>query len=392
MPRLVNLRKRGFEERHLGGRRRATGPRTHRQSALRRLGRLPEQVGAPLRALGGGRGAGARLPHRRRPRRRRRRARPLRRRHPGRPQRILVGPPARRASKPSSTRRAPGDLLRQHRASGRCAGRTAAKTRCDLPQVEGLRGGSGAAPTRRAARTSGRTRAFGRPEAAITGLSFLFGGYHRLGLCVARGAGGYTVYRDQHWALEGCDLYYGDVIGDGDPADRLRERRLPLRLRRRRAAARRSRRLGVPDEPRDHRRSRPPRSARSPAAPTPRSSRPSSSNRRRRGRLRRRQPGGAAARVLRGHAVMASFTRGEGEVFNGGTTEWAHGLAAHDPFVDAHHPERAEAVRGVLSCGDRLRPIRASRRIGRRSSRRSDPPVRRRRGRPRRPPRRRAGA
>jgi hypothetical protein len=31
---------------------------------------------------------------------------------------------------------------------------------------------------------------------------------------------------------------------------------------------------------------------------------------------------------------MASFHRGAGEVFNGGTTEWAHALAAHDPFVE----------------------------------------------------------
>jgi hypothetical protein len=32
--------------------------------------------------------------------------------------------------------------------------------------------------------------------------------------------------------------------------------------------------------------------------------------------------------------VMASFKRGRGEVFNAGTTEWAHGLAAGDPFVE----------------------------------------------------------
>jgi hypothetical protein len=31
--------------------------------------------------------------------------------------------------------------------------------------------------------------------------------------------------------------------------------------------------------------------------------------------------------------VMASFARGKGEVFNGGTTEWAHGLKAGDPFI-----------------------------------------------------------
>jgi hypothetical protein len=30
---------------------------------------------------------------------------------------------------------------------------------------------------------------------------------------------------------------------------------------------------------------------------------------------------------------MAAFARGNGEVFNAGTTEWAHGLAAGDPFV-----------------------------------------------------------
>jgi hypothetical protein len=31
---------------------------------------------------------------------------------------------------------------------------------------------------------------------------------------------------------------------------------------------------------------------------------------------------------------MASFRRGKGEVFNGGTTEWAHALAARDPFIE----------------------------------------------------------
>ena len=49
----------------------------------------------------------------------------------------------------------------------------------------------------------------------------------------------------------------------------------------------------------------------------------------------------AEDRILRGHAVMASFTRGNGEVFNGGTTEWAHGLAASDPFI-------AQITRNVL--------------------------------------------
>jgi len=171
--------------------------------------------------------------------------------------------------------------------------------------------------------------AFGRPEAATTGLSFLFGGYHRLGLCVARGAGGYTVYRDKHWALEGCDLYYGDVIGSQVPLlgyenDGCRfgfdADNLPYPLAE----------LGVPEAleiialapaafaeaPGPYRPLIPPEQLEVVAeiAYGARDLR-------------------TQARVLRGHAVMASFRRGEGEVFNAGTTEWAHGLGADDPFV-----------------------------------------------------------
>jgi hypothetical protein len=39
-------------------------------------------------------------------------------------------------------------------------------------------------------------------------------------------------------------------------------------------------------------------------------------------------------KLRRGHAVMAAFRRGQGEIFNAGTTEWAYGLAAGNPFVD----------------------------------------------------------
>jgi hypothetical protein len=171
---------------------------------------------------------------------------------------------------------------------------------------------------------------FARPEAEITGLSFIFGGYHRLGLCAARGAGGYTVYRDKHWSLDGCDLFYGDVIGDAVPLvgyendgclfafDR---DGLPAPLPG----------LGVPENLEII--------ALAPAAfgePADNPYRPL---------IPPEQLGFVAkiaygnddaatqARVTRGHAVMASFKRGKGEVFNGGTTEWAHGLAAGDPFV-----------------------------------------------------------
>jgi hypothetical protein len=170
-----------------------------------------------------------------------------------------------------------------------------------------------------------------RPEAALTGLSFLLAGYHRFGMCVSRGVAGYTVWRDDHWALAGADLFWGDVFGDdcrlvgyendgcaltfGDDG-------LPYPLPR----------LGVPPnleiiatapatiaEPEQDEYSRlvPPeafdvlvRAWGGPDSPE----------------LRRR--------MLRGHAVMASFRRGAGEVFNSGTTEWAYGLAARNPFVE----------------------------------------------------------
>jgi hypothetical protein len=173
--------------------------------------------------------------------------------------------------------------------------------------------------------------ATGKPEAALTGLSFLFGGYHRFGNCVARGSCGYTVLRENHWALRGTDLYWGDVFGaecrlvgfevDGAPftigADGYAHA-LP--------------RLGVPPdldiiayapaslfEPVDQ-----PYSpiALVEALPTIAKAMGMENNATLRDRLRR------------GHALMATFGRGAGEVFNGGTTEWAYALAGRNPYVD----------------------------------------------------------
>ncbi|HEX3701342.1 MAG TPA: N,N-dimethylformamidase beta subunit family domain-containing protein [Phenylobacterium sp.] len=171
---------------------------------------------------------------------------------------------------------------------------------------------------------------FGRPEAQITGLSFIFGGYHRLGLCAARGAGGYTVYRPEHWALAGADLYWGDVFGDQAPLLGYENDGCPVTFgadgRPAPGAG-----LGTPadleiiamapaafaESPSPYRPLIPPEQLDVVA------------------RIAFGDDGPQAqARVLRGHAVMASFRRGGGEVFNAGTTEWAHGLGAGDPFVD----------------------------------------------------------
>ena len=171
--------------------------------------------------------------------------------------------------------------------------------------------------------------AFNWPEAATTGLSFLFGGYHRLGLCAARGAGGYTVYRDSHWALEGCDLYYGDVFGDALPLLGYENDGCPLAIGEDGLPGPATK-LGTPanleiiamapaafaESPSPYRALIPPEKLDVVAQIVLGDSGPE-----------------AQARMLRGHAVMASFKKGRGEVFNAGTTEWVHGLAADDPFV-----------------------------------------------------------
>ena len=172
--------------------------------------------------------------------------------------------------------------------------------------------------------------AFGRPEAEVTGLSFVYGGYHRLAMCVARGSGAYTVYDDKHWALDGSDLFYGDTFGgdiallgyenDGCPI-RFDDNGLPAA----------DGGVGVPQdlsiiaiapatlfEPAD---------IPFPAVIPPEEPEVLASI------AYGNSDADTVERLTRGHAVLASFTKGDGEVFNAGTTEWVHGLAAGDPFV-----------------------------------------------------------
>ena len=56
-------------------------------------------------------------------------------------------------------------------------------------------------------------RLTGRPENAMTGVSFSRGGYARIAGATPAGAGGYTIYRPEHWALRGTGLSYGDLLG-----------------------------------------------------------------------------------------------------------------------------------------------------------------------------------
>jgi hypothetical protein len=56
----------------------------------------------------------------------------------------------------------------------------------------------------------------GRPEWELLGAASAFGLYHRFGRATPRGVGGFVVYREDHWLLDGTGLGYGDVLGMDD--------------------------------------------------------------------------------------------------------------------------------------------------------------------------------
>jgi len=166
----------------------------------------------------------------------------------------------------------------------------------------------------------------GRPETEMTGVTFCRAGYSRVGYAGSRASGGYTIYRPDHWSLEGTDLFYGDVVGDectivGYETDGCAfrfEDGLPVPTGEDGApggfeivgVAPAS--LGEPD-------------------PTPAPGLLGQDDVR---FIASRVFDGDVERGLRGHATFGSFRRGRGEVFTAGTTEWAWALAEGDPFID----------------------------------------------------------
>ncbi|KIW75827.1 hypothetical protein Z517_10572 [Fonsecaea pedrosoi CBS 271.37] len=57
-----------------------------------------------------------------------------------------------------------------------------------------------------------------RPAAQTVGLCGLTGVYARYGVATPRSSGGFLVYRPDHWALDGTQLFYGDTFG-GNPVN-----------------------------------------------------------------------------------------------------------------------------------------------------------------------------
>jgi hypothetical protein len=55
-----------------------------------------------------------------------------------------------------------------------------------------------------------------RPENTLTGVGFLWGGYHRSHGQIMDGSGAYTVHRPDHWLFEGTALKRGEAFGGKD--------------------------------------------------------------------------------------------------------------------------------------------------------------------------------
>jgi hypothetical protein len=184
----------------------------------------------------------------------------------------------------------------------------------------------------RRATTLWSSRVVGRPENHLTGLSFTRGGYIRMGSAVPRASGGYTVWRDGHWAFGGTGLRYGDVFGTADAITVYEVDGCEWALSANDGLPVPTGRDGTPEDLTIL--------ATAPARLWSRTELPSRYRPLAHGDLEAIAAavfGGDAPEHLRrlshNHAVMGTYTRG-GTVFSAGTTDWVYGLDGHDPVVE----------------------------------------------------------
>jgi hypothetical protein len=173
-------------------------------------------------------------------------------------------------------------------------------------------------------------REVGRPENRMTGVSFVRGGYARIGRNVGMGAGGYTVYRPDHWVFAGTGVGYGDLIGARAVVVGYECDGCELELRDGLPYA--TGRDGTPENFAVL--------AIAPAKPFDRTNalRPVPAGELSEIEFNAERALGShdaatVARLEHGHAVMGVHEPG-GVVFTSGCTEWAWGLAQRDPVID----------------------------------------------------------
>ncbi|MEM7074867.1 MAG: N,N-dimethylformamidase beta subunit family domain-containing protein [Pseudomonadota bacterium] len=180
----------------------------------------------------------------------------------------------------------------------------------------------------------------GWPGAHTFGANATGGIYAGLGNCAGRGAGGFTVYRPDHWSLAGAHLGYGDNLGaearifgyEVDGMDVVMRDGLPFPTGADGASGDIqivAMGLGVNEEA-DH------------GIWGETLYIGQADARWLAGALRGGQSDAAYDRAVRGNGVMVHWHRGRGEVFNAATCEWVAGLIRHDRQVE-------QVTRNVLS-------------------------------------------
>ncbi len=173
------------------------------------------------------------------------------------------------------------------------------------------------------------------PETSTTGLTFSRGGYHRVGGAVPDGRGAYEIHAPDHWAFEGVILEPGEQLGEGSFAvgyevdgcalEWVDARPVPthedgapqsLQV----LATAPARLMSITDDVCE-----PPPLLWNDVSPP--------------GELEEMalvlfgdMSAESVGRIAQGHAVMASFAKGAGEVFNVGSADWAYGID-HDANI-----------------------------------------------------------
>ena len=171
-----------------------------------------------------------------------------------------------------------------------------------------------------------------RPGASTFGVNALRGMYAGWAGAAPRGSGGFTVYKPEHWAFEGTDLYYGDVFGapsrtfgyEVDGLDYTFKDGLPVALGTDGAPPGIeiiAMGLAVMAEENHGERGTVPFLGDDDL------------------RFAAEAVHGAATpevmeKMRRGSGMIVNFRKGAGEVFTAGTCEWVAGLIARDPFVE----------------------------------------------------------
>ena len=172
----------------------------------------------------------------------------------------------------------------------------------------------------------------GRPGATTMGLTGSSGTYNRYGVAAPRSSGGFTIYRPNHWAFAGTDLYYGDLLG-GTPVNLATFELDAVEYTFRRGLPYPTFEDGAPETleilalaPAVHGEEDrfdglvPLNGPMEEFLSTMRA-------------LGDQVPPHHHELDGRGAGMIATFTRGKGEVFNGGSTEWPRAIELRDPFA-----------------------------------------------------------